>query len=787
MYRNAQGYPPISDRCMHSVPVPPFRTDKGSAVLSFYAHSTERADRTNWQPLNDHLVSTAAAAAERARHFGGQTLAEVSGRLHDLGKYTEKFQRRLMGEVPKLDHATWGAHVAQKRYGPIGTLIAYGIAGHHAGLANGNLGGARRSLRERLSEDYLITLPPLSPAWVDEIELPIKLELPDGFKAKPDPNHRPFQLALLARMIFSCLVDADFVDTDNFYRRIEGCPTRDEEAGPRPTLLELRERLDEHLACLPTEGGINPLRNRILHHVRGQAARDPGLFSLTVPTGGGKTLASLAFALDHAIAHSLRRVIYVIPFTSIIEQNAQVFRDAFGELGDQAVLEHHSAYFDDPRSEPQSLEKRRVAMESWDAPIVVTTAVQFFESLFADRPSRCRKLHNISRAVVVLDEAQTLPLPLIKPCVSLLDELTLNYRSSIVLCTATQPALAKAQDFKDGLENVRELAPEPPELYRALRRVHVRHAGALDDEALVRFLRERKQVLCIVNNRRHARHLAEAIADQPGACHLTTLMYARHRSRVLEQVRCRLKDGAPCRLISTSLIEAGVDVDFPYVLRAEAGLDSIAQAAGRCNREGRRPTEASEVLVFETENPDWAPPPELRQFASVFREIERHHRQDMLAPSAVEAYFRQLYWSLGQGGLDSHDLLGLLRASRPDSLPLETLAEKFRLIQTTMRTVIVPFDPETRDEIPHVAAVLRSLEHSEQAGAGGAARKLQPYLVQVPEQAYKALRHAKAIAPIATDRFGEQFVRLVNSRLYDARFGLHWDNPQFLETESLIL
>ena len=215
-----------------------------------------------------------------------------------------------------------------------------------------------------------------------------------------------------------------------------------------------------------------------------------------------------------------------------------------------------------------------------DAPIVVTTAVQFFESLFADRPSRCRKLHNIAGSVVILDEAQTLPLELLRPCVTLLDELAVNYRASIVLCTATQPTLGKEQGFKEGLNNVRELAPSPQKLYRDLRRVHVRHAGVLDDEALADHMRQREQVLCIVNNRRHARHLFDAIADQPGAYHLTTLMYARHRSRVLAEIRRRLKDGLPCRIVSTSLIEAGVDLSVRAVLRAEAGLDSIAQAAG---------------------------------------------------------------------------------------------------------------------------------------------------------------------------------------------------------------
>jgi len=757
---------------------------------NFYAHSTGRQDRVDWQGLRDHLLSVAAGAAERGSHFGGQDLAWLAGVLHDLGKYTDRFQGRLSGDIHQVDHATWGARIASERYGALGTLLAYGIAGHHAGLADGTAGQAsitRSPLQTRLSEDYRAqALPPLRDAWLQEIKLPDRLAQPDGYALHPRPEQRSFQLAVLVRMVFSCLVDADFVDTDDFYRRLEARPLRKDASGQPPTLLQLRARLDAHLDGFPDEGGINPLRGRILRHVRGQSGEAPGLFSLTVPTGGGKTLASLAFALDHAIVHGMRRVIYVIPFTSIVEQNAQVFRNAFGDLGEAAVLEHHSAWFDDPKAAPQSIEKRRLAMENWDAPIIITTAVQFFESLFSDRPSRCRKLHNIAGSVVILDEAQTLPLPLLQPCVALLDELARNYSTSLVLCTATQPALTEAQGFKGGLQNVRELAPDPIDLYRQLRRVGVRHAGRLEDAELTGHLQQREQVLCIVNNRRHARQLFESIADAPGARHLTTLMYARHRSRVLADVRQLLKDGKPCRLVSTSLIEAGVDVDFPTVLRAEAGLDSIAQAAGRCNREGRRALEDSEVLVFETANPDWAPPRELKRFAEVFREIERKHRGDLLSLDAVQDYFQSLYWRIGDGLLDKDNLLGLLREARFDSLPLETLARRFRIIQTTMRPVIVPFDPFEGARITEVVKILDALEYGEQVGVAGAARKLQPYLVQVPQQAYDALIQSHALQVIGPERYGEQFVQLVNPRLYDARFGLHWDRPQFLASETLV-
>ncbi|WDM67260.1 CRISPR-associated endonuclease Cas3'' [Xanthomonas cucurbitae] len=759
--------------------------------MEFFAHSTQRQDRSDWQRLPDHLLTVGERAADAAAPFGGQLLASLAGQLHDLGKYTLKFQRRLDGDPARVDHATWGARVAHERYGTAGTLIAYAIAGHHAGLPDGKPGYAAQSrpaLSERLSEDYREReLPPLLPDWERDLALPDKATLPDGFSGHPRQERRPFQLTVLARMLFSCLVDADFTDTDDFYRRVEGLPSRAEQAGTRPSLTQLRESLDAHLATLPAEGGINPLRAQILRDIRAKAGMRQGLFSLTVPTGGGKTLASLAFALDHAIAHGLRRVIYVIPFTSIVEQTVQVFRQALDvQERDDVVLEHHSAFFDDPSKAPQAIDKRKLAMENWDAPIIVTTAVQFFESLFADRPSRCRKLHNIAGSVVVLDEAQTLPHALLRPCVALLDELARNYRVSPVLCTATQPALRLDQGFTGGLEQVQELVDDPAALYARLRRVRVCHVGTLDDDALAEQLRQREQVLCIVNNRRHARHLFETLADQPGARHLTTLMHARHRSAVLADVRQDLKAGRPCRLIATSLIEAGVDVDFPAVLRAEAGLDSIAQAAGRCNREGRRPAETSAVLVFAPANPDWAAPKELELFAEVFGDVQRTHHDDLLAMDAIAAYFAELYRRLSDAKLDREDLLGLLRGSWIDSLPLDTLARTFKMIQTTMRPLIVPYAAGSDKEVPEVAETLRQLEHAEHAGVAGAARRLQPWLVQVPEQAYKALWHSHAIAPVAPERYGEQFVRLVNPRLYDPQFGLHWDNPQFIAAEALV-
>jgi CRISPR-associated endonuclease/helicase Cas3 len=743
--------------------------------VKFFAHSTHKPDKSDWQSLASHLTVVGELAAAKASIFGAEALATVSGRLHDLGKYTLEFQRRLEGAATRVDHSTWGARVANERYKNIGQLLAYGIAGHHAGLANGQgQSGERTALQDRLAGE----LPTLDPAWQHEIELPVELLLPTRFKAHS--KHRgQFQLAFLTRMLFSCLVDADFLDTEAFYDLIDGRQSKRQ--GEVPTLQALRDHLDVFLSTLSTQGEVNGIRQEILGHVRSEARHLPGLFSLAVPTGGGKTLASLAFALDHAIQNGLRRVICVIPFTSVVEQNAAVFRRALGELGDRAVLEHHSGFIEQPAppSDPdryQSTQKLKMAMENWDAPIVVTTAVQFFESLFASRPSQCRKLHNIAGSVIILDEAQTLPLKVLRPCVAAIDELARNYRCSVVLCTATQPAL-EAPTFAGGLENVRELAPMRDDLFHRLRRVRVQNIGTLSDEAVTDQMRGREQVLCIVNNRRHARAIYQSMQDLPGARHLTTLMCAKHRSVVLAEVRQMLKDGQPCRLVSTSLIEAGVDVDFPTVLRAEAGLDSIAQAAGRCNREGRHSPDASEVLVFMTANEDWAPPPELKQFAQAAREALRQHPDDPLSPTTIERYFRLLYWQRGEQELDAHNLLGILQSSRIDSLPLETLATKFRFIENVQFPVIIPFDDPA-------SAALRDLEFVD--SVGGIARRLQPYIVQLPRQGYDALKRVGAIQPAAHEKFGEQFMWLMNKSLYSKNVGLDWSDPIFMKAESLV-
>ena len=450
----------------------------------YFAHSVEKRPKDEWQPLSAHLNEVGDLAARSAAKFGAQKAGALAGRLHDLGKYSDAFQARLDGSPTKVDHAAAGAKLVRELAATredrlVAELLAYAIAGHHTGLPNKFSEDGASSLTDRLNKP----LEELAPVWQTEIAL-------DAAKLWPglclDKAVAAFQAAFLGRMLFSCLIDADRRDSEAFSAQAEGWkPDRD-----WPQLSEILDEFlnafNAHMEKKGTEApdtAVNCLRREILSHVRARARDATGLFTLTVPTGGGKTLASLAFALDHAKAHGLDRIIYAIPFTSVVDQTADVFR---GVLGNEYVLEHHSAIDEEKLRERGSADKLRLAMEDWAAPVVITTNVQLFESLFAARPSQCRKLHNLARSVIVLDEAQTLPLPFLRPCVAAINELTRNYGASAVLCTATQPAL-DARHFQPGglaLEG-RELAPEPARLARALKRVTIRFGGEMSDEVLV--------------------------------------------------------------------------------------------------------------------------------------------------------------------------------------------------------------------------------------------------------------------------------------------------------------
>ena len=573
--------------------------------MIYYAHSREGVEPSEWQRLIDHLNNTANLASDLGRDAGISELAQVAARLHDIGKYSQAFQRKLAGSKQRVDHATAGAReiIAVFQTGTqtqkvFANLLAYCIAGHHGGLPDyGSVTdmGGEGTLSARL-DPVKSQLPDYS-AYKTEVD-PATLTIQPRLM-KPIKDHRNFSVSFLTRMIFSVLVDADWLETETY---ING---GQKPRGGYESIEVLGQRFNKFLRRFENPiTSINLKRTETLRACLEHAADPQGIFTLTIPTGGGKTLASMGFALNHAVAHGLKRIIYVIPFTSIIEQNAGVFKES---LGKENVLEHHSNFDweqmkrgigsdmqDDETN--TAYDKLKLAAENWDIPIVVTTNVQFFESMFASQKSRCRKLHNIARSVIIFDEAQTLPREYLKPCMLAVQELVQNYGASAVLCTATQPLL---KQFMPEVSEFAELAPDPQALYKFYKRVQVKNEGKLADADLLERMNAQQQALCIVNTRKHAKGLFDGL-NPDGRFHLSTLMCPIHRKETLITIRERLKSGETCRVVSTQVMEAGIDVDFPVGYRALAGLDSIIQAAGRVNREAQRPS--GEMFVFEPES-----------------------------------------------------------------------------------------------------------------------------------------------------------------------------------------
>lgn len=728
------------------------------AEKSYYAHTKEGMPPVEWQPLEEHLKGVAKKARLFAEAFGAGDWGYLAGLWHDLGKYSKEFQKYLSTTSDddahietkhgRVDHSTAGAKHAFKQSRNGGKLLAYVVAGHHAGLPDGN-SNENTCLTKRLER----TIPSYDecPDWI--LNLPVLKGLPFAL----NKDRACFQLSFFTRMIYSCLVEADFLDTESFMDREKSDWRRG-----YPSLENLHGNLQSHFERLKVtvpSSIINKHRTEILNQCLSAADLPPGLFSLTVPTGGGKTLSSLAFAIKHALHFGKKRIIYVIPYTSIIEQNAAVFRDI---LGKKAVLEHHSNY------EPEEEDRRsRLASENWDAPLIVTTNVQFFESLFGNRSSHCRKIHRIANSVVILDEAQMLPLHLLKPSIEALRELAQNYRTSIVLCTATQPALSPSETFRDGLEGVREIISDPITLYQAFKRVDTVKLPPLTDDDLSERLNEYRQVLCVVNTRKHARQLYERIQAKRGCFHLSALMCPAHRTEVIRKVREALKSGAPCRVISTQLVEAGVDIDFPVVFRSIAGVDSIAQAAGRCNREGKL-AKNGQVFIFTPEA--GLTPGHFRQAAETAEAILRHH-VDPLSLAAVNDYFRHFYWLKG-AALDQHQILADLAEGAKGDFPFRVVAEKFKIIEKGTVPIIISWNSEAE-------RIIGELRYS--AFPAAATRKAQRFTIQVYPQVLEGLLNAGSV-----ERIHDQYILLINRDLYRQDLGLCPDDPAFHGIENLI-
>lgn len=690
---------------------------------------THKRDDGDYQELRSHLQGVAERAAAFAAPFGAPEHAKRAGLLHDVGKYSPAAQKRQRDpeHTRPVDHSTAGAQEALKTYRD--AHVAFAIAGHHGGLPDM---GSRASVEDstlmgRMQKSLSGEIDPS--AWKTEVTIRGGVFAPTWLSKAGG-----FTQAMYTRMLFSCLVDADYLDTEAYMSH--GDVARGYDAEFSQLLFRLRAYVAPWLE--KAEGPVNAKRNELLLQCLAGAERPRGLYTLTVPTGGGKTVSSLAFALSHTVEHGLSRVVYVAPYTSIIEQNAKQFRKI---LGDENVLEHHSnADLND--------EKGKLAAENWDAPVIVTTAVQFFESLFSCKASRCRKLHNIANSVVILDEAQTLPIAYLRPCVNAIAELVQHYGVTAVLCTATQPALGEL--FREYAPRLpcRELAREPEALFRCFRRVTFAMEGYMDETDLARRMSDARQALCIVNSRKQAQSLFHLLEGE-GTYHLSTLMTPDHRSSILDTIRTRLQEGRPCRVVSTSLVEAGVDLDFSTVWRQEAGLDSILQAAGRCNREGKREADQSVVHIFRFQQ---MPPKAFWAGIDAMRKTVEEH-SDLSTPQAVEAYFHHLHFTLSKEAMDAKKIL-----EKSNALEFQKINDAFQMIESQTIPVYIP-RAENRELLDRLRegkptrAVLRALGRS---------------AVNVYPQHFRALLEVGALECPMGDSFGI----LVDPRQYDQHCGL---------------
>lgn len=638
-----------------------------------------------------HLHGTAEKAEAFASVFHSGDWGRALGLAHDAGKGRKEWQNylkrtssydieaHLEGKPGKIPHAIYGAGLVEQFFGKgKGRLLAYGIAGHHAGLQDWSdaEGAGQASLQYQLSKTVNF----------DDVSEEIKDLIRKSNPAFPTWKYdRKLDLSLWIRMLYSCLVDADFLDTEEYMN-----PNRSSERGGYLTLDELKKRFDDYIYNLEQgspDSIVNIYRREIRETCIRMANEPPGMFSLSVPTGGGKTLSSLAFALVHAKKHKLDRIIYVIPYTSIIEQTADIFRKA---VGHDQVIEHHSN-LDQEDDSPKS----RLSAENWDAPIVVTTSVQFFESLFSSKSSSSRKLHNIAASVVVLDEAQLIPSEYLNPILETMQLLVDRYKVSFVISTATQPAFHErmVDGLKfSGLKNMREIMGNQSEvqlLYQAMVRNRVEFpedvSMSFPLEDLAEELKTHQKVLCIVSDRKSCRELHQLMPE--GAYHLSTLMCGLHRSEVIQEIKDKLKENVEVRVISTQLVEAGVDLDFPVVYRSFAGLDSIAQAAGRCNREGKLPSAIVKVFIL----PRPIPKGILRKAADATKAMLVAGSEGLMEYDSFSRYFERLYSSV-----NSLDLYDIAEKLKPDSqecgIYFRAASKKFKLIDdSNQKTILVRY------------------------------------------------------------------------------------------------
>lgn len=717
--------------------------------MQYYGRKAEIEGETTYQLLKEHLENVAELCEEFISPITSKKIGIVLGYLHDVGKYSEDFQRRIRGENIRVPHADGGAKILEQYYSntanPIYRLMTYVVYGHHNGLHDYGTPAQGMCKQLRVSSTDISE-------WKNELEI-LPTIVPQDLMLKlrgTDKEVIAFTLQFYTRFLLSCLVDADRIDAQNFPYG-EASKAMSENI----PMEILKQRYDEYMSKIKKGAKIsklNTIRNKILGDCLEKGTQKPGIYSLTVPTGGGKTLSSLGFALTHAVKHKQKRIIYAIPFTSIIEQNAQVFADV---LGRENVLEHHSNY-ENPYSKKEELIKFQLAQENWHEPIVVTTNVQFFETLFSHKASKVRKLHNIAQSIIILDEIQSLPNKYIKPCLAALNELVENYGCTIVLCSATQPEYHKNKLFLEEVQ-IQEIIQEPIQLFIELKRTEEYYMGELSIEEISNKIRRDRQVLCIVNTKRHARDLFNLLKGEVNCFHLSTNMHPKHRKDVLHTIRTLLNEGEPCRVISTQLIEAGVDIDFPIVYRSITGIDSIVQAAGRCNREGK--LDKGNVYVFKPEE-DYIGKEYLALVAAI-GEMILNKNKGSLEVGSISEYFKQLFDVTNQN-LDYYHILKIcangIENPKDIKFDFEEISYKFKFIENQGYSLIIPTEEE-------VNVLIEQIKYTHSVKF--AIRKLAPYTISVKKYELDALEEAGALRVVE----GSLLV-LDGLQFYDEKLGL---------------
>ncbi len=730
------------------------------------SHLRQDAATGDWvlQTNEEHSEGVAALCERFASAFGLGSFGRLLGLLHDRGKERRDFQRYIRrnsgfdpgaGPYDDKSHAAIGAVLVSEVANTCG-MLENCIAGHHAGLYD--LHELRAKLKETAIPDEVSGSAPGFSA--DSLKC---------VKTEDDVQH-------VTRMLYSCLVDADFLDTERFMNAEAAA-----ERGRFASLPELKARLDSFLESLATKPAtpLNAIRAQVQELCREAATMDPGFFELTVPTGGGKTIASVVWALNHAIAHGKERVVIAIPYTSIVVQTAQTLRDIFGP---ENVVEHHSVMDDSdkpiPASDAKDKEKaemrrrNRLATENWDAPIIVTTNVQLFESMFASRPSRCRKLHSLAQSVVILDEAQTLPLGFLQPIINAMRVYAKCFGASFLFCTASQPVLTgerkgsgRARLEGIPVEQVRAIVPASMGLHERLRRASLRFESekTTPDEMACR-LAAMDRVLCVVNTRALAREVYEALPQSDDNFHLSRMMCPKHIAETIAEVKARLNDErAKVRVVSTQLIEAGVDIDFPVVFRQMAGLDSLLQSAGRCNREGK--LESAETMVFDFEG--FKARGSMADAAYAMQErLSLEPDSDWMAPEAMNDYFKTLYRRTST--FDKKDIKSMVRWF--DEIDYEKIGLAFHLIDDAGVPVVVNYG-----EAPQLIKQLET-----EGPTRSLMRKLSLYTVTISPSMMKTFEAAGLVKQPWTD---VNYIELRDQ--YDPKLGLKVNN-EYLEQMLVI-